>query len=393
MRYALSRFIVGLTLLFLLLPAQGWGAFQLTPEGTQHILRGIDHMANLDYPQAQEEFRQLATLQGGDLLSPFLEGVAWMDQAIQEEQEEDRRKEILDQFLDRLEPVVKLGEELLQEAPDNPDLLLTLGIIRGVKAAVDGTRKNYLAAYRGLKAAHRLLRRTLELDPHRADALWALGLYDYSLARVPALLKPFVSLILPSGDRDRGLQELRQSYAEGVFTRIPAAVALLRIYSGLEERFVEALPYAELLTRRYPGNPEFRFLLAFLYSETDRISGAFAVADGIRIALEEGIPHFKPELTPRYLQLMGKISMDAGEHPQALAYFRQAVEKGNERYAWVTAWAHTRTGMIYDLQGDRARAIEAYQLAMEIERGGLARQMAEGYLKEPYRGRTRRPQG
>ncbi len=378
---------------FLLLPAQGWGAFQLTPEVTQHILQGIDHMANLDYPQAQEEFRRLATLPGGDLLSPFLQGVAWMDQAIQEEQEEDRWKAILDQFLDRLEPVVTRGEALLEQTPDNPDLLLALGITRGVKAAVDGTRRNYLAAYRGLKAAHRLLTRTLELDPHRADALWALGLYDYSLARVPALLKPLVSLLLPSGDRDRGLRELHQSHAEGVFTRIPAAVALLRIYSGLEERFADALPYAELLARRYPGNPEFRFLLAFLYSETDRIGQAFAVADEIRIALEQGRSHFPPELTPRYLQLMGKIAMDAGEYPRALAYFRQAVEQGNEKYAWVTAWAHTRTGMIHDLQGDRAKAIEAYQLAMGIERGGLARQVAEGYLKEPYRGRTRRPQG
>jgi tetratricopeptide (TPR) repeat protein len=393
MNPVVRRCIVALALLFLVFPSQGGGAFQLTPEVTQHILRGIDHMANLDYPQAQAEFRQLATLPGGDLLSPFLEGVAWVDQAIQEEQEEDRWKEILDQFLDRLEPVVTRGEALLEETPDNPDLLLALGIIRGVKAAVDGTRKNYLAAYRGLKAAHRLLKRTLELDPHRADALWALGLYDYSLARLPTLLKPLVALVLPSGDRDRGLQALRQSYAEGVFTRIPAAVALLRIYSGLEERFAEALPYAEFLTRRYPGNPEFRFLLAFLSSETGHIHRAFAVADEIRIALEQGMLHFTPELTPRYLHLMGKISMDAGEHAQALAYFRQAVEKGNEKYAWVTAWAHTRTGMIYDLQGDRAKAIEAYQLALEIERGGLARQMAEGYLKEPYRGRTRRPQG
>lgn len=393
MSSAMERCTALLAISILFLPIEGWGALQLTPEVTERILQGIDRMANLDYREAQEEFRRLATLPGGDLLSPFLEGVAWMDQAIQEEEDEGRWKEVLDQFLDRVEPVVIRGEALLEETPDNPDLLLAFGIIRGVKAVVDGTRKNYLAAYRGLKTAHRLLTRTLELDPHRADALWALGLYDYSLARIPTLLKPLVSLLLPSGDRDRGLERLRRSYGEGLFTRIPAAVALLRIYSGVEERFAEAIPYAELLARRYPGNPEFHFLLAFLLSETGQTRQAFTVADGIRVALEQGRRHFTPELTPRYLQLMGKISMDAGEHPRALAYFRQAVEQGNEKYAWVTAWAHTRTGMIHDLQGDRAKAIEAYQRAMEIERGGLARQMAEGYLKEPYRGRTQRPQG
>ncbi|MFQ5882316.1 MAG: tetratricopeptide repeat protein [Candidatus Methylomirabilales bacterium] len=386
-------FIVGLTLFFLLRPAEGWGAFLLTGEMTRHMLNGIDHLANLDYSQARKAFQQLKILPGGDLLYPFLEGVLEMDQTIQEERGEGQFTEALDRFLARVEPVVTRGEVLLEENPDNPDLLLALGIIRGVKAAVDGTRKNYFAAYRGIRASHRLLTRTIEMGPHRVDALWVLGLYDYTLARVPALLRPLVSLLLPSWDRDRGLQRLKRAAREGTFAKIPAAVALVRIFSGPEEEFAEALPYAEILAARYPGNPEFRFLLAFLYSETDHTSQALSVADGIRAAVEQQQPHFPPELTPRYLQLMGKISMDAGAHGQALTFFRQAIEKGNAKYAWVTAWAHTRTGMIYDLLGDRAKAVQAYQRALEIEGGGLAQKMAERYLLEPYPGKAAQHRG
>jgi tetratricopeptide (TPR) repeat protein len=111
------------------------------------------------------------------------------------------------------------------------------------------------------------------------------------------------------------------------------------------------------------------------------------VAETIRKSLEQEHPYFPPAMTSRYLQLRGKIAMDAGTHEEALAFFRRAIEHGNSKYAWITAWAYTRTGMIYDLRGNREKAEESYQRALEIEQGGLAQERAERYLSEPYRGR------
>jgi tetratricopeptide (TPR) repeat protein len=389
----MRRLLVALGLFFLLFAAERGQAFQLTEEAARHILKGIDHMTNLDYPQAREAFGRLKDLPGGDLLHPFLEGVVEMDQAIQEDRDEEAINEVLDRFLVGMEPVVVRGEALLAARPDDPDLLLALGMIRGVKAAVDHARRNYLQAYHGIRASHQLLTRTLELDPRRVDALWPLGLYDYAVSRVPALLKPFVSLVLPSGDRQRGLERLRRAAREGTFAAVPAAVTLARIYSGWEEEYAEALPYAERLATRYSGNPELLFLLAFLYSESHQSSQALAVAESIRSAVELKRPHFPPELAPRYLQLRGKIAMDTGAHEEALTFFREAIEQQSAKFPWITAWAHTRTGMIYDLQGKREKAVESYQRALEIEGRGLAQQLAERYLSEPYRGKAKRPRG
>ncbi|MFQ5960658.1 MAG: tetratricopeptide repeat protein, partial [Candidatus Methylomirabilales bacterium] len=345
----MRRWCVGLILLCLLRPAGVWGAFQLTPEATQSIVRGIGHMANLDYPEARKAFGRLKNLPSGELLYPFLEGLVAMDQVIQENwDDEDKIEEVLDQFLVRMEPVLTRGEKLLKATPDDPDLLLTMGMIQGAKAVVDRTRNNYLAAYHGIRASHRHLTRTLEMNGDRVDALWALGMYDYAVSRVPALLKPFVALVLPPGGRERGLERLKRAAREGTVSRIPATVALTRIFTGFEEQYAEALPYAELLATRYPGNPEFLVSLAFLYSETGHARQALSVAERIRTSLEQQHPHFPPELTPRYLQLRGKIAMDAGDYDEALTFFRQTIEQGNEKYAWITAWAHTRTGMIYD---------------------------------------------
>ena len=390
----MRRIVCGLSLIILAWPAPGWGAFRLSSETTRQILRAIDHVANLDYAEARNALRLLNNLPGGDLLSPFLDGVVEMDEAFQEEREEEEANEVLDRFLDRMEPVLAQGKTLLEATPDNPDLLLTLGIMHGVKAAVDRVRKNYFAAYHEIRESHHLLTRTLEVDPHRVDALWMLGLYDYAISRVPALLKPVVVIVLPSGEgRDGGLERLKRVAREGTVAQVPAMVALARILSGWEQQFDEALPYAEILATRYPGNPEFLFLLSFLYSETQHPSKALAVAEAIRKAVEENRAHFPRELTPRYLQLRGKIAMDAGEYAQALRFFEQAIETQNTKYAWITAWAYTRTGMIYDLLKEREKAVEAYERALKIEGGGLAQQTAERYLSEPYQGKVRQPRG
>jgi hypothetical protein len=365
-------------------------AFQLTEEATQRIMSGVDHMANLDYPEARAAFRELRSLPEGELLFPFLEGIVDMDQAIQEDREEDNVSDTLDRFLARMEPVLRRGESLLKETPDSADLLLALGIMRGTKAVVDRTRKNYIDAYHGIKESHRLLMRTLNEDGWRVDALWALGLYDYAVSRVPVMLRPLVSLVLPEGEQERGIERLKRVAREGTFARVAATVALARILTGFEEQYEEALPYAQFLASRYPGNPEFIFLAAFLYSETAQTGEALSAAESIRRAIEQNHIRFPPELMPRYLQLRGKIAMDAGAHEQALGFFREAMEQGNVKYAWITAWAHTRTGMIYDLRGDRKKAEESYRRAREIEGGGLAQQRAEGYLAEPYQGKVLR---
>lgn len=386
--------LVGFVVLLLLGPAESWGAFQLTEEATRHIVGGIDHMANLDYAEARRAFRQLEKHPEGDLLLPFLEGIVEMDQAIQEDGEsEEKIEEVFDRFLAQMNPVLTRGEELLEKAPDNADLLLALGIMHGAKGVIDRARNNYLAAYHGIRESHKLLTRTLEVDGNRVDALWALGLYDYAVSRVPALLKPFVSLVLPPGSRERGLERLKRVAREGTVAKVAATVALTRILTGMEEQYADALPYADFLATRYPGNPEFLFLVAFLYSESNQTREALSAAETIRKALEQEHPHFPQELTPRYLQLRGKIAMDAGQHEQALDLFRQAIEQGNSKYAWITAWAHTRTGMIHDLQGDREKAEESYRQALEIDRGGLARQWAERYLSMPYRGKAQQPSG
>ncbi|MFQ5840332.1 MAG: tetratricopeptide repeat protein, partial [Candidatus Methylomirabilales bacterium] len=284
-------------------------AFLLGPRAEEQILRGIDRFMDLDLGGAREAF---GSLQGpvGLLLGPYFDAVITFQSTVEPLGGAGEWKRAVGELGAALPPILQEAEIMLREDPENPDLLLTTALIRGTLASVDGARGRYLAAVGGLRSTHALLRRTLAIEPGRVDALWALGVYEYWVSQVPLLLKPLVRLLLPRGNRATGLARIREAAERGRLTRIPAQVTLLRIHAGREENWSAAVPYAEALAARYPASPEFRFLLAFLYSELGRAQAASGVADAIHTAIERGEPTYPAETRPRYWQLLGKLAMD-----------------------------------------------------------------------------------
>lgn len=348
------------------------------------LLAGADLMLNKDLDEAEVAFREAARLPEGELPAAYYQATLILSRAEDKEEEEVARD--MDLFLNRMAEVIARAEKLHETRPKDADLALLLGAAWGSKAFVDGLRKNYLASLRGLRSSRKYLEEALALDPGLTDAYYWLGLYDYSWAKIPAVLRPLVHLVLPGGDKRRGLDRLRLAAEQGTFTRAPARLALAQIYAYQEENFEEARAYIERVAKRYPGNPDFAFLLAFIYSELGRFEEAVALGREIFQDIEAGRNHYDRGMQGRYEQLMGKIYMDRGDYATALTFFRRSVQADTRRYAWVTAWAWTRMGMVYDLLGNREAAKENYRKALAIEAPGIARDFAKKYLAQPYRG-------
>jgi tetratricopeptide (TPR) repeat protein len=69
-----------------------------------------------------------------------------------------------------------------------------------------------------------------------------------------------------------------------------------------------------------------------------------------------------------------------------LNVLREAL-KGDLKPEWIEVWAHVNIGKILDLRGQRQRAVEAYQKAVDTGNDSYGAQVeAEKYLKEPFRG-------
>ncbi len=382
----LRRLVCLLALASLALVASPSPAFPIAPEVRAGMLRVTDLLLNREVVAAEAECRRLLTLSEGEAAGKYCLGLVTLTRA---EDKDDPSPE-LDRFLTQAGEAVAAAEALERSQPTDAEVKLLLGLAHGNKALVDGGRKNYLAALTSLREAHRRFEEALKLDPNLADAYYGIGLYNYALGRLPALLKPLVTIVLPSGDAGHGLQDLERVAEHGTYLKMTARVALLHLYAASEEKYAEALRLGRDLISRYPGNPDLYFATAHAASELGRGTDALEIARRVARQMTRGLPHFGPELSGRYNQLLGKIYMDQGEHATALTFFQRAIEAPTPpRYRWVTAWAWTRSGMIYDLQGDRPEAVRRYRKALAVETEALAQEVARRYLEAPYRGRPR----
>jgi len=368
--------------LFAAFPA---AAFHAAPAVRAGMLRATDLLLNLETDAAATECRQLVSAPQGEALGRFCLSLVTLTRA----EDQDEPTKDLDRFLEQANEALAAAEAQESAAPSDAEIKLLLGMIHGSKAIADGGRKNYLAALQGVREAHRYFQRAQQLNPTLVDASYGLGLYHVAMGRLPAIVKPFVSIVLPAGDPELGLRELERVAEQGAYLKATAQVALLQLYAGSEHKYAEALRLGQDLLHRYPGNPELYFATAHAASELGRFEDALDIGRRVGRQVQEGRSRFA-DLAARYNQLMGKIYMDRGDYAAALVFFQRALQAPTPpRYRWITAWAWTRSGMIYDVQGDRQEAVRRYQAALDVETDGLAKDLARQYLESPYRGRLR----
>jgi len=121
-------------------------------------------------------------------------------------------------------------------------------VLRGERlgAAVDGKR---------IKDA---LERALQLDPTLNDAYFGIGLYHYYADVAPAAAKMLRwLLLLPGGDRAKGLREMLQARDRGELLGGEADYQLHVLYLWYEQKTAAALDLLETLDVRFPNNPLF----------------------------------------------------------------------------------------------------------------------------------------
>ncbi len=82
---------------------------------------------------------------------------------------------------------------------------------------------------------------------------------------------------------------------------------------------------------------------------------------------------------------MGEAMFFQKNYQAAANAFRNALD-GNLEPKWVEVWAHIYLGKIFDLTGQRERAINEYSRALELnDNTGGAQQEAQKYIQQPYK--------
>ena len=130
------------------------------------------------------------------------------------------------------------------------------GMAYGLRARFYGLRDSDLPTARAGKRMRALLLKGVALDPSLTDAYLGLGIYNYFVDTLPTIVKLLKFLIaLPGGDRELGLQQLRQAAEKGDLVRDEAKFYLAKDFSrGNERQFARSLELFQQLGHDYPDN-------------------------------------------------------------------------------------------------------------------------------------------
>lgn len=161
-------------------------------------------------------------------------------------------------------------------------------------------RRSVAAAFEAGKSK-RTLERVVREDQSRADALFALGTYNYMADRVPTFVKGLRALLfLPAGDERLGLRQLERAAAESTYFRLDARLLLVTVHSHRKERrYDDALREMARALRDAGDTVAVRYAAARLDLALARPESALehlAVADALAMRDPEADPSVRAAL-------------------------------------------------------------------------------------------------
>jgi tetratricopeptide (TPR) repeat protein len=356
------------------------------PALDQRILRGIDKLYNFEFSAADSDFSEVIRLQPNHPAGYFFRAMIQWERVISnfdDESQDDKLYEMLDVVMD-------MCEKRLDENSADVSALFYQGGAIGFRGRLRSNRGKWLGAANDGIVALPLVRKAFELEPNNYDVLLGIGIYNYYAAVIPEKY-PFVKpamIFFPSGDRKKGLEQLRQASMHGKYARVEAMYFLMQNYFVYERDYASALEIARKLHTQYPKNSMFhRYVGRCLVS-----TGYLGEANDIFLDIEKrclqkqlGYDTYDEREACYYL---GKFEFMAGKFQSALQYLYKSDELSRkldkDEPSGFMALGNMLIGMIYDAQGKRVDAINQYNKVLAMKEYEDSHRESKKYLKKPY---------
>ena len=349
-----------------------------------YLKQGIEKAFNLDNQSANFYLQKALELDKEDPTGyAYIAMVCFFSYEMSfEPKDRDKNQEIM---LRNIDEAIAKGEKRIEKNSEDPQAYFAMALAKIVEVHWAIHQKKYFLIAQETSNIWEYLEKAKEGDPQNYDVYFLMGLFHYHIDYLSGLTRFFSSILITSGDRQKGLQELELAAQKGYLLKELAQTELSSAYLNFEKQPAKALPFARELKEKFPNNYNFLFALANILSDLHRFEEAFEIARQIERSIQGGIPPFVPQLQPRYNQLMGRILFIQGEYERAAEYFQKALKDTSPYNARVRVLAFLHMGMIHDARKERERAEEYYSRALEVEGGeGAAQIEAKKYLDTPY---------
>jgi hypothetical protein len=409
-RGALGR-LFALTLVVLICGFQAVAAPPATYDARQHsdplnfdpvVRDGYEHIYNLDYDGAISRFDTVLKDHPQD---PMAYGYVQMATVFRELYHQDLLDTTYyahDNFLtskrnvpvpaatrQRIEDLtnngIRLADDRIKANPNDKNAYFARGYLRGIHAVfIMLVDHSFVAAARQGYAARGDSEQVLKIDPDYADAKMAIGIQQFAVASLPRWVRLVVGIVGVGGNKERGLQLLRESAAHGVVTAVESRT-VLSLFLRHDGRYPEALAVQHGLATEFPHDFLFRLEEANLTKDEGNGQGAIAL---YKVVLADAA-------RPGYfidarLQLawFGLADTQRGQNEIAEAaenYVKAADQP--ECSDWLRKRAQLNAGEMFDRLHQRQKAIQFYQMASSGGGDQSQSDMARKLLQTPYAGK------
>jgi len=228
--------------------------------------------------------------------------------------------------------------------------------------------------------------KSYELNPSNKDAILGIGLYNYAVDYVVnryTFLKA-VLFFFPKGNKELGLQQLRDCAVNGKYSKTEANVILCFIHLRYEKNYPEAVTYASKLVQQFPQNALFKRFLAICYIGLNRFAESDSLYREILLNIDSSKygytgPYIKREAF--YYYAVGKSK--SSQLDEALKYYEQTVnicrEIEQDNHSPFHVFSVLGIGIIYDLKGNHNEAVKYYDRVLEMKDIDNSRETAQKY--------------
>ena len=367
------------------------------PHDPQNLI-AFNHFYNLDYNRAVQEFEQVLARHPDDpfavnhLLTATLfrelyrMGVLntgeYANDTFISAAHRPADPKIKQQINDLVNRALRLEEKRLAANANDVEALYARGVTRAQFATYTALiERAWFSALRNAVGARRDHERVLELSPSTTEAKLIVGAHNYVVGNLPWGVKAAASMLGLGGNKDKGLQYLRECAQGNGETSIDAQI-LLAVFLRREHHYDEALPLVRGLVPRFPQD----VLLALEEGHLLRAAGRNQEAEAVyRRIWQAGREGRYPGLHYEIAALsMGDLLRSQKNYSGAAAAYEQ-VGQAPQADSEALQKAYLGAGEMYDLLQKRDLALAKYQAVVASDGSTVLAETARKLMKEAYR--------
>ncbi len=371
--------------IFLLILLSSFLSLAQNSDFDSRVNAGIKQIYNIKFTEAEKTFRSvIADYPEHPAGRFFLAMIDWWKILL------DPDNESYDEiFFQKMEDVIYQCDQLLDKNPKNVDALFFKGGSIGFRGRLRAFRESWLKAADDGREALPIVEEAASLDPNNMDVQLGFGIYNYYAEVIPnenPLIKPLM-IFFPDGDKEKGIQQLKNTALNGKFAKYEARYFLMTLYYRYENNQIIADDYAKLLQDDFPDNPVFE-------KWRGRIAvrrGDYFLADSVfrSVLLKADKNYFgynRPNSLREAAYYVGNNLKNNGQLDSAKIYFDKCIteskkidKEGEESGFQVNAVMFL--AQVAETLNKKDEAIRLYEVLLEMRDYGNSHSIAENSLK------------